>query len=334
MSLAPKELSPSALMNSMMGGMNPGHETDEGLKIPYSDTENDRTLMNEFCENLLGYWNGKYRSPKGQWDPATYAMATARIAQFNKHHVRRAYIEQLQLVMRHIFAPVLESLWFTIDKTELVFKVNLAWTQYIDVCDNLSGILKTLELKRGTEVRNGVNLYADPETDFRIAAVALFRSRLLELEPPLLNSCREVVFRLLNSESMSEHSVADNPLPNLVACFIAMHDCSSLYKGKKNRWANDRKSSESLYSLKYDIKPTIDEKALYCMPGGLEETLIHSATSWFLLQKQTGFTDDSSNEAMSRLHQFFSSVHPSTWNKVVSSLAMFSSESVQDNVQS
>ena len=318
MSRATQDLMPADLLSSMMGGLNDGQDTEKEPDTPYRDTQDDRALMSLYCEYLLGYRNGKYKSQKGNWDGQTYAHVITRLSKFKKQHVGQAYREQLLLVIQSIFAPAVDSLWVGIDHAELIVNVGRAWTQYLEVCDKLSEILRTLELKRGSEITNGINLYADSDSDFRVAAIALFRNRLSELQPLLMDACSNFVLRLLNGDDTSMHcAAADEPFRSLTTCFISMHDCSGLFKDRKIRWATDRKSSESLSSLRYEVKPTADEKELYCSPGGLEDTLMRSAFSWFMSQAQSNFAVVSVDEAVSRLRKLFSSTHPSTLPKMM-----------------
>jgi hypothetical protein len=320
----------------MTGGLNMDQEDEKEADTPYRDTENDRALLNEHCEHLLGYWNGKYKSPKGKWDGRAYSSVIARLSQLKKQHVHRAYREQLQLVLQSLFAAPLDCLWAGSDKVELVAKVLRSWTQYIDVCDQLAALLKNLDLKRGSEIENGINLYADPEHDFRISAISLFRNRLIELEPLLMDACSNFVLRCLNGDVMSEHFASgDEPLRSLVTCFISMHDCSSLYKDKKIRWATDRKSDESIASLRYAVKPTTDEKKLYCASGGLEDTIVHAASAWFLSHAQSKFADVQLDVAVSRLRGMFGSTHPTTLPKMMKRLhEMLTAQGMADAISS
>jgi hypothetical protein len=308
-----------ALMSSMMNGMN-GSEVDEKEQdTPYRDTADDRSCMNAFCECMIGFRHGKYTSLKGNLTPKLYAEVIKRLQEFKKQHVRRAYHEQLQIVIQILFSPVLDSLWAGHDKAALVVNVKCAWTHYIEVCDKLSVLLKTMVLNREKEpTKDGVNLYADPESDFRVSAIALFRNRLLELEPLLMDACGEFVVRVLNGEDLRKlYAADDEPLRVLVTCYISMHDCSSLYNQKKYGWATDRKSSEPVSSIAYDVKPKTDEKELYCRSGGLEDALIRAASSWFMSKAQLNFADLPLSDAVSRLRQLFGSTHPSTLRKMM-----------------
>ena len=311
-------LDPRSLYNSVMG-MNVGEAAEEP-KRPYRETEDDRMLMNEHCQHVLGHLNGKYKSQKGIWNGETYSKVMARLSKFPKQHVRRAFHEQLQQVIQGIFAAALDALWAGVDKCVLVIKVAEAWTQYITVCDNLPERLNNLELTRGSVIRNGINVYADPESDFRISAIALFRDRLLELEPILMDACGDVVLRSLNGDDMSKHHAA---LRSLVTCYISMHDCSGIYNATKRRWFTDRKNTETIQSLQYGVMPKSDEKELYCLSGGLEDSLLRSASAWFLSKAQSNFADITLFLAVDRLRQLFCSelfAHPSTLPKLMSSV--------------
>jgi hypothetical protein len=275
--------------------------------------------MNDFCECILGFRTGKYPSPKGKWSPKTYAEVLRRLAGFKKQHVRQAYHEQLHLIIQSIFVPALDSLWSGIDKAELVVNIKCAWTHYLDVCDKLSETLRNLVLSRGSEVQNGINLYADPESDFRLSAIALFRNRLFELEPLLMDACGDFVVRVLDGEDMTGYYAADDePLRVLVMCYISMHDCSGLYKHRKVRWAFDLKPQESMARLRFAVKPKTDETELYCASGGLEHVLMQAAESWFLSKAATNFADVRLDDAVSRLRHLFGSTHPSTLQKMMS----------------
>jgi hypothetical protein len=335
MSSAAQGLS-SDLFRNMMGGMNEDQEEEKERITPYGDTEDDRALLNEYCEHLLGYWNGKYSTQKGKWDGRSYSIVVARLSQMSKQHVRQAYHEQLQLVLQPIFAPILESLWAGNEKVALIAKVLLAWTRYIDFCDNLSALLKNLDLKRGSEIENGVNIYADPEYDFRITAIALFRNRLLEIEPLLMDACDDLVVRRLNGDVISKQfSFHDQPFRDLVACFISMHDCSSLYMQRKVRWATDRKNAEPIASLRYAVKPTTDEKKLYCASGGLEYTIMQAASVWFISHARSNFANIHEDEAFSRLRLLFSAAHPTTWPKMMNRLdEMLTGQGVASRISS
>lgn len=319
----------------MMGGVNLDQEEEKEPDIPYRDTEDDRALLNEYCENLLGYWSGQYTSQKGKWDGRVYSVVVARLSQMNKQHVRRAYYEQLQLVLQRIFAFVFDSLWSGNDKSAFVANVLRAWTQYIDVCDHLSALFKNLDLKRGSEIKNGVNIYADPEYDFRITSMVFFRTRLLEIEPLLMDACSDMVLRFLNGDVSSRFSSIHEPLKDLVSCFISMHDCSSLYKQRKVRWVTDRKSAEPIASLRYAVKPTTDEKKLYSAPGGLEDTVMQAASAWFVSHVQSNFAVVHVDEAFSKLHQLFSATHPTTFPKMIQRLdEMLTERGMADRIPS
>ena len=309
---------PRAMINSLMC-MNTGEAADEPKKL-YRDTEDDRMLMNEHCQHVLGHLNGKYKSQKGIWNGETYSKVMARLSKFPKQHVRRAYHEQLQLVIQGIFAPAQDALWAGIDKGALVNTVAEAWTQYITVCDHLPERLSNLELTRGSVIRNGINLYADPESDFRVSAIAIFRNRLLEIEPLLMGACGHVVLLALNGEDMSNHYAA---LRSLVTCYISMHDCSGHYLVTKRRWFTDRKNTESIASLQYGVMPKSEEKELYCSSGGIEDTLLRVASAWFFSKVQSNFADTPLIMAVDRLKQLFSSelfAHPGTLPKLMSSV--------------
>jgi hypothetical protein len=307
-----------ALMSSLMG-MNGSGVDEKEQDTPYRDTADDRSCMNAFCECMIGFRNGKYTSLKGSLTPKLYAEVIKRLQDFKKQHVRRAYHEQLQIVIQILFSPVLDSLWAGLDKAALVVNVKRAWTLYIEVCDKLSVLLKTMVLNRGKDTgEDGVNLYADPESDFRVSAIALFRNRLLELEPLLMHACGEFVVRVLNGEDMGQlYAAGDEPLRDLVTCYISMHDCSGLYHQKKFGWATDRQSTEKVSMFRYDVKPKTDEKELYCGPGGLEDALIRAASSWFMSKAQLNFADLQLSDAVSRLRQLFGSTHPSTLQKMM-----------------
>jgi hypothetical protein len=309
----------AALLGNLMHGTDPGEADDKEQDTPYRDTEHDRALMNEFCRYVLGYMSGKYSSVKGDWDGAQYAAVTKKLGEFKKQHVLQAYREQLHIIIQGLFGPVVDSLWCAIDKVKMVVEVSRAWTHYMFVCDKLSAVLKNLVLNRGSEIKDGINLYADPESDFRLCAISLFRSRLAELEILLMDACGDFVVRVLNGQDMSKYYAADDePLRHLVDCFVVMHDCSGRYNNQeKIKWTTDRKQHESVACFRYGVKPKIDETELYCASGGLEDALICGASSWLSSQAQSGFTDVSFFDAVSRLRQLFSSTRPCTLQKIV-----------------
>ncbi len=308
----------AALLHNLMHGTDADEADDKEQDTPYRDTEHDRELMNQFCVNILGFMSDKFKSEKGEWDGAGYAAVTKKLGEFKKQHVRQAYREQLHIIIQSLFGPVVDSLWCGIDKVKLFVEVSRAWTRYMFVCDKLSSVLKNLVLNRGSEIKDGINLYADSESDFRLSAISLFRSRLAELEPLLMDGCGDFVVRVLNGEDMSKYFAADHePLRYIVDCFVFMHDCSGRYNNQeKNRWATDRKQRESVACFRYGVKPKTDETELYCASGGLEDALICAASLWFRSQAQSSFADIPLVDAVSRLRQLFSSTRPCTLRKI------------------
>jgi hypothetical protein len=225
-------------------------------------------MFNEFSKNLVGFREGKQSSIRGGWNPKEYSEFRLMMRQVPQTKAFEMYSTQMQDIAVTLTAGI-RAYRDAPREAAIIERYVHAWSTYSYVFPRAASVLREMQLKPGRTF-NGISLYAERESDYRVQGVNLFVQALAPSEPHVLLAFGYLVCQCLSG---SEFALERLPiLKSVVSSYIQMHDCSCLF--------SEIVPQETLRSAtsQMRIEPSHDETAIYTRSGGLEETMLQ--VSW------------------------------------------------------